>query len=500
MRVPRLISGVRVIGRRLGLRAPLGTSTWRRYWWSEVLIPPQSICAWRWGDAASVCLPEPEPRAMRLCLGHGADVNWADKRYYDAVLYDACKKRPRRRGAAVAGQRRGGRSGDGEGTRWTPLFIACQNGHVDAARLLLDKGAEVDRAEKDGGTPLFIACEKGHVDAARLLLDKGAEVDRADKDGLDAAVHRLPERPRRRGAAAAGQRRGGRPGGGGRARRRCSSPARRATSTRRGCCWTKARRSTGRMEDGRTPLYIACQNGHVDAARLLLDKGAEVDRANKHGRRRCSSPARTATSTRRGCCWRKARRSTGRRRTVRRRCSSPAERPRRRGAAVAGQRRGGRSGDGEGRRDAAVHRLPEGPRRRGAAVAGQRRGGRSGDEGGARRRCSSPAEKGHVDAARLLLDNGAEVDQAEEDGCDAAVHRLLRTATSTRRGCCWRKARRSIGRTTADAAVRRLPRATSTRRGCCWTKARRSTGRRRTVRRRCSSPARMGHVDAARLF
>mgnify|MGYP003311833243 CR=1 FL=1 len=45
MRVPRLISGVRVIGRRLGLRAPLGTSTWRRYWWSEVLTPLQSTHA-----------------------------------------------------------------------------------------------------------------------------------------------------------------------------------------------------------------------------------------------------------------------------------------------------------------------------------------------------------------------------------------------------------------------------------------------------------------------
>ena len=37
------------------------------------------------------------------------------------------------------------------------------------------------------------------------------------------------------------------------------------------------------QKQGATPLYIACQNGHVDAARLLLDKGAEVDRAMKDG-------------------------------------------------------------------------------------------------------------------------------------------------------------------------------------------------------------------------
>ena len=52
--------------------------------------------------------------------------------------------------------------------------------------LLLEKGRLVDRALF---TPL--ESEEGHVDAARLLLDKGAAVDRATKNGTDAAVHRL---------------------------------------------------------------------------------------------------------------------------------------------------------------------------------------------------------------------------------------------------------------------------------------------------------------------
>ena len=53
----------------------------------------------------------------------------------------------------------------------TPLHVACFKGHVDAARLLLDKGADIDRVNKRGETPLYAACSKGHVDAARLLLD-----------------------------------------------------------------------------------------------------------------------------------------------------------------------------------------------------------------------------------------------------------------------------------------------------------------------------------------
>ena len=59
----------------------------------------------------------------------------------------------------------------------TPLFVACQQGHVDVARLLLDNGAEVDRTNRNGPTPLFVACQNGHVDAARLLLDESADVN-----------------------------------------------------------------------------------------------------------------------------------------------------------------------------------------------------------------------------------------------------------------------------------------------------------------------------------
>ena len=64
----------------------------------------------------------------------------------------------------------------------TPLFVACEKGHVDAAWLLLKKGAEVDRATERGWTPLYLACWIGNVTAARLLLDNGAAVDRAVKD------------------------------------------------------------------------------------------------------------------------------------------------------------------------------------------------------------------------------------------------------------------------------------------------------------------------------
>ena len=61
----------------------------------------------------------------------------------------------------------------------TPLHVACRR----CGRLLLENGEEVDRADEDGRTPSRIACQQGHVDAVRLLLEKGAAVDRADTQG-----------------------------------------------------------------------------------------------------------------------------------------------------------------------------------------------------------------------------------------------------------------------------------------------------------------------------
>ena len=78
--------------------------------------------------------------------------------------------------------------------------------------MLLDKGAEVDRADEDGVTPLHATCGNGHIDAARLLLENGAEVDRATEDG-ETPLHVACDGPSRRGAAAAGQLRRGRPSG-----------------------------------------------------------------------------------------------------------------------------------------------------------------------------------------------------------------------------------------------------------------------------------------------
>ncbi|KAI1170939.1 ankyrin repeat-containing domain protein [Nemania sp. FL0916] len=53
----------------------------------------------------------------------------------------------------------------------TPLHEACANGHLEAARLLLERGAEPDIEANYIGTPLHVAMNRGHIAIAALVLE-----------------------------------------------------------------------------------------------------------------------------------------------------------------------------------------------------------------------------------------------------------------------------------------------------------------------------------------
>ena len=73
----------------------------------------------------------------------------------------------------------------GNGGGRTPLFEAACEGHLDVARLLVDRGADVNPALTDEGMrPLHAATEWGHMDVALLLLEGGATVVRTTADSM----------------------------------------------------------------------------------------------------------------------------------------------------------------------------------------------------------------------------------------------------------------------------------------------------------------------------
>ena len=64
----------------------------------------------------------------------------------------------------------------------TPLHLAAS--HVDVARLLVERGAEVNVGDESGYTPLHAAAASGSAEVARLLLERGADVSARDGRGF----------------------------------------------------------------------------------------------------------------------------------------------------------------------------------------------------------------------------------------------------------------------------------------------------------------------------
>jgi ankyrin repeat protein/sugar lactone lactonase YvrE len=145
-----------------------------------------------------------------------------------------------------------------------PLHDAAAAGDVTASRELVKNGADVNAVEKDGATPLLQAVLSGREDAVGVLVDAGAEVNKAME--LDGDVLR------RLGAnIEPGQ------------RPHATALMVAAFLGNRGVVDRLLRskadvRSAG--DDGMQPLHIAAFHPSADVAGLLIDAGADVNARN----------------------------------------------------------------------------------------------------------------------------------------------------------------------------------------------------------------------------
>lgn len=65
----------------------------------------------------------------------------------------------------------------------TMLHNAAMNGHLRAAKLLLDRGIDAGVRNEHGVSALYFAAVNGYAAIAKLLIDAGAQVNIADNDG-----------------------------------------------------------------------------------------------------------------------------------------------------------------------------------------------------------------------------------------------------------------------------------------------------------------------------
>ncbi len=123
-----------------------------------------------------------------------------------------------------------------------PLLLACGNGNGAMVRLLLEAGAEVHGPGKGGETPLMLASRAGSVEAVKALLARGAKVEARERAGQTALMW----------AAAEGH-----------------------TEVVRVLLGAGASLS-GTVDSGFPALYFAVREGRLETVRALLAAGADV--------------------------------------------------------------------------------------------------------------------------------------------------------------------------------------------------------------------------------
>lgn len=135
----------------------------------------------------------------------------------------------------------------------TAAMWAAAEGHTQVLRTLIEVKADLKAHTKTGFTPLHFAARVGDLEAARMLLDAGVDVNiRYQRDA---------ESGRGRGAAEAGA--------GGRA----AAPGRAGGA--RGAAGGGAGARADSTFPGSTPLLVATVRGQVPLALFLLDHGAD---------------------------------------------------------------------------------------------------------------------------------------------------------------------------------------------------------------------------------
>src|SRR5262245_50958861 len=106
-----------------------------------------------------------------------------------AALHDAAKKGDI---AAIAAALEAGANVNDFDVFATPLYYAVNKQHLDAAKLLIERGADVNAGTKIGDTPLMAAVARNRLEFIALLLAHGANPNSTagNQTALHVAVRR----------------------------------------------------------------------------------------------------------------------------------------------------------------------------------------------------------------------------------------------------------------------------------------------------------------------
>jgi len=182
----------------------------------------------------------------------------------------------------------------------SPLHLASRGGHVDLARMLVERGADISAQKNDGSTALHLASENDHVDLAWMLVERGADISAQKNDG-STALHLASENDHvdlarmlvEQGADISAQKNDG-------------STALHLASENDHVDLARMLVERGadvsaQKNDESTAFHLASENGHVDPARMLVERGADMSAQARTGGPRCISHPSKAMWISLGC-------------------------------------------------------------------------------------------------------------------------------------------------------------------------------------------------------
>ncbi|VDH90211.1 Hypothetical predicted protein [Mytilus galloprovincialis] len=131
----------------------------------------------------------------------------------------------------------------------SPLIIACEQGHAEIVRFLLERGVDYNKFDKWEWSPVVIACKNGYTEILSILEENGIIYDKCNRFNRSplmlASEHGNTEIVR--------------------------------TLLKQGADFNKCN------NDGQSSLIIACEHGHVNIIEILLASGSKYNECNKWG-------------------------------------------------------------------------------------------------------------------------------------------------------------------------------------------------------------------------
>jgi uncharacterized protein len=122
---------------------------------------------------------ENHPNIVKLLIARGADINTQTKTEIPDGTTGRAEAKSGDIGAHGPGMYRG-RAVPTPSGAMTALHFAARDGNLEITRILVDAGADLERPSANGSRPLLVAIINNHIELASYLLEKGADMNASD--------------------------------------------------------------------------------------------------------------------------------------------------------------------------------------------------------------------------------------------------------------------------------------------------------------------------------